>query len=64
MSKNHIFERMSDEKISELKTRWMKKHTFNNKMQWGVRAYNAWRTEKINNLDTFDVNIFDTNLND
>ena len=55
---------MSDEKISELKTRWMKKHTFNNKMQWGVRAYNAWRTEKINNLDTFDVNIFDTNLND
>ena len=47
VSKNHIFKRMSDEKISELKTRWMKKHTFNNKMQWSVRAYNAWRTEKI-----------------
>ena len=40
------FKSVSDTKLSELKTRWLKKRTYN-KMKWGVRAYNSWRDAKL-----------------
>ena len=66
------FKPISDAKMSILKTKWMKKQTFN-KMQWGVRAYNDWRDDKIRdsencypfivrsdlkNLESLEVNDF------
>ena len=35
------FKSVSDAKLMDLKTKWMKKHTLN-KMQWGVRAFTEW----------------------
>ena len=55
------FNSVSDAKVEQLKTRQLKKRTFN-KMQWGVRAFNSWRDNKIKNCETLDMKIFDANL--
>ena len=57
----HKFKSLSASKIVELKTRQLKKQT-NNKMQWGVRAYNDWRTNKLSDIINFDVKIFEADL--
>ena len=49
MSNLRKFKFVSDIKVNELKTRWMKPRTFS-KMQWGVNAYNSWRILKLSDL--------------
>ena len=34
------------------------------KMMWAVRAYQQWRSSRITDSETFDINIFDSNLED
>ena len=50
------FKNVSDSKLCDLKTRWMKKRTFN-KMKLGVHAYNEWRVMKLSCPETYDVNV-------
>ena len=47
----------------ELKTVQLKKRT-EYKMMWGVRAFNEWRTNRLNDIVNFDNKIFEANLND
>ena len=44
---------VSDAKLAKLKTRFLKKRTFN-KMQWGVRAFREWHNERLSSDETFD----------
>ena len=62
VSTTRTFKQVSVDKLDELKTRWIKKRIFN-KMQWGVRAFNSWRSSKISDPNGFDVIIFDCDLN-
>ena len=55
------FKNVTDTKLRDLKTRWMKKRTFN-KMKWGVRAFNEWRTNKLLCPEQYDVHIEKANL--
>ena len=32
-------------------------------MQWGVRAYNEWRNQKITDLESYDYSLFEADLN-
>ena len=41
---------MSDWKLNDSKTRWMKPRTFS-KMQWRVNAYNSWCSAKLLELN-------------
>ena len=61
VSNLHKFKSVSDSKIDELKTRQLKRQTFN-KMQWGVRAHQSWRDDKIKNCASLDMKVFDANL--
>ena len=56
VSKPNRFKSVSDAKLKELKTKWMKKRTFN-KMQWGVRAFQDWRSDRLSKPEHFDVRI-------
>ena len=47
--------------MRELQTRHIKRRSLA-KMQWAVRAYSEWRINHIKNDDTFDVKIFDSDL--
>ena len=55
------FNQVSDSKLNSLKTRWLKKRTFN-KMQWGVKTFKEWRSDRLASPDTFDSNILDVDL--
>ena len=55
------FKSVSDSKLNELKTRWLKKRTYN-KMQWGLRAYTGWRESSISNVLTYDVIIDEADI--
>ena len=61
MSKARNYKSVSDSKLNELKTRWLKKRTFN-KMQWGVRAFSTWRSSKLASPISYDVIIDEANL--
>ena len=54
VSKVTRFKAVSEAKLTELKTRWMKKRTFN-KMQWGIRTFKDWRNERLSSPGLFDV---------
>ena len=55
------FKNVSDPKMNELKTRWLKKQTFN-KMQWGVRTFREWRNDRLSSPETFDSTILEIDL--
>ena len=55
------FKKVTASKLTELKTKHLKKRTYN-KMQWGVRAYNQWRNERLNDIVNFDYKISNANL--
>ena len=50
VSNLHKFKSVSDSKLNDLKTKWMKPRTFN-KMQLGVNAYNVWHADKVGKSD-------------
>ena len=56
------FNFMSDARIQSLKTVTLKKRT-ESKMNWGVKAYNEWREERLLKFN-YDVGIYEANLND
>ena len=55
------FKNISSEKLNQLKTRQLKRRTYN-KMQWGVRAYNEWRCQKLSDPITYDIKILEADL--
>ena len=51
-------------KLSQLKTRQLKRRTFN-KMQWAVKAFTEWRSQRLaSNSDNVQCDIFHANLHD
>ena len=63
VSKPHSYKSVSDSELNNLKTRWLKRRTFN-KMQWGVRTFKEWRNDKLNDEHSFDPIILAVNLDD
>ena len=63
VSTMRAFKTVSDQKMRQLKTKWMKKRTFN-KMLWGVRAFNEWRLSKLGVNHSSEKFIRDTDLDD
>ena len=61
VSKIRKFKQISANRLTALKTRQLKKRTFN-KMQWGVRAYHQWREHRISDVNTFDARILECDL--
>ena len=57
------FHSVSESQITKLKTKQMKKRS-ETKMLWAVRAYNEWRENRLSDDASFDIHIFDANLND
>ena len=55
------FKSLPAAKISQLKTKQLKKRTYS-KMQWGVRAYNEWRKQKLDDVVNFDVKVFEADI--
>ena len=55
------FKKLSQNKLDDLKKRQLKKQTYN-KMQWGVRTFNEWRINRLNDVVNFDVKIFESDL--
>ena len=53
---------MTDAKIHQLKTETLK-HRTELKMNWGLKAYNEWREERLKSFN-YDVGIYFTDLND
>ena len=54
------FKSVSDSKLSELKTKLLKKRTY--KMQWGVRTFKDRRSDRLSTPETFDPVIFEVDL--
>ena len=61
VSKIRKFKNISAMTMNSLKTRQLKKRTFN-KMQWGVRAYYQWRNHRLSDISRFDVRILECDL--
>ena len=55
------FKNISSAKLSQLKIHQLKRQTYN-KMQWGVKAYNDWRDNKLKDVVNFNVKIFESDL--
>ena len=58
-----IFRRVSEQRLCDLKTKAIKKSSFA-KMKWGVKAYQDWRSNKIENLNEYNRDVFESNLYD
>ena len=63
VSKPRSYKSVSDSELNNLKTRWLKRCTFN-KMQWGVRTFKEWRNDKLNDEHSFDPIILAADLDD
>ena len=57
------FHTVSKAKIEQLKKKTIKKRSLN-KMMWGVRAYNAWRENRLTDFVNYDCTIFEVNLSE
>ena len=57
------FHSVSEAAIKDLKKVQMKKRS-EYKMNWAVRAYNEWRSNRLNDIINFDNKIFAANLSD
>ena len=55
------FHTITGDRLVTLKQKTLKKKT-EKKMMWGVRAYQEWRINKLQQLCTFDTDINDANL--
>ena len=63
MSTIRKFKTITANKLSQLKTKQLKKRTYN-KMKWGVRTYNEWRNQRlINNNDNDAGDVLNSDLN-
>ena len=62
-TKFRTFHKASSQRINELKMKTMKKCS-ETKMWWAVRAYQQWRINKITDEQTFDINVFDADLDE
>ena len=63
VSRNRSFKKISTAKMELLKQKHLKKRTFA-KVQWAVRAYQEWRESRINDVMNYDLDIFESNLDD
>ena len=52
---------LTSTKLAQLKIKQIKKRTFS-KMQWGVRAYCDWRSQRLSDVINFDVKIDEADL--
>ena len=59
--KVHSFHKLSSQRIEQLKIKSIKKRS-ETKMLWGVRAYQQWRSSRLNDSETLDIEIFDASL--
>ena len=55
------FHNISSQRLEQLKVKTMKKRS-ETKMPWGVRAYQQWRVNRLNDSETLDINIFDATV--
>ena len=55
------FKSVSEEKLQELKKNKLKRRTYA-KMMWGVNTYKEWRIYILSNPSTFDVRVFESDL--
>ena len=55
------FKSVSDTKRNQLKTRLMKKRTFN-KMQWAVNLFKEWCSARLSRPETFDVKLLELDI--
>ena len=61
LSNARRFRCVPDSRIDDLKTH-MKKRSYA-KMQWGVRAFNDWRNEKLADPISYDYRIYESDIN-
>ena len=47
--------------MKDLKTDMLKKRTYA-KMQWGVKAYRDWRSNRMNDISLFDARIYESDM--
>ena len=47
--------------MKELKVDKMKKRTFS-KVQWAVKAYRDWRSQRMMDVNSFDVRIYECDI--
>ena len=62
VSTNRKFNFISKMRVEQLKTATLKRRT-EAKMNWGVKAYNEWRDERLHNFN-YDVGIYYADLRD
>ena len=62
VSRARKFNYQTDDKINALKAATLKKRT-ESKMNWGVKAYNEWRENRLYNFN-YNVSIYYADLND
>ena len=55
------FKKVTASRLDDLKKRHLKKKTFS-KMQWGVRAYNDWRNQRLMDKSSFDAKLLEADL--
>ena len=56
------FKTVDDAKLNDLKKTKLKKRT-EAKMNWGVRAYNEWRSVRLSDSENCDIRILNSDLN-
>ena len=61
--KFRTFHKVTRSRLADLKIKKLKKRS-ETKMWWGVRAYQEWRLNRLNDIGTYDENIFNANLDD
>ena len=59
----HNFHKVTRERLELLKKNQMKKRS-ETKMLWGVRTFQEWHENKLNDISSYDEKIFNTNLDD
>ena len=57
VSKERIFNNVSDTKLKELATKQIKRRSLA-KMQWSVLAFQEWREHKLQDFANYGCNIF------
>ena len=61
VSTKRTFNRISDERLQELKTKQIKKRSLA-KIQWAVHVFEDWREDKLKDFVNYDFTVFETSL--
>ena len=61
VSRKRTFNRLSADKLQELRTKMIKKRSLS-KIMWAVCAYREWRNHSISDKENFDPNIFEADI--